>query len=663
MSNQEMAAKIKELTDLIRYHSDLYYNHDQPEISDYDYDMLLRRLRTLEAQYPELADENSPTKRVGGQADSAFRPVTHEVPLQSLLDAFSYQELVDFDERVRKEVSDPQYAVELKIDGLSVALTYQNGVFVQGATRGNGTVGEDVTQNLMVIRDIPKILTEPVDIIIRGEVYMPHKSFEALNRQQTEAGHAPFANPRNAAAGSLRQLDSTVTASRNLSIFVFNVQKGGKEVQGHAQSLDYLKSLGFKVSPYYTMFDDITKAFAEVERFAQIRDSLDFDIDGAVIKVNDFAQRQRLGATSKFPKWAIAYKYPPEQKETKLLDIIIQVGRTGVLTPNAVMEPVRLAGTSVSRATLNNKEFIQDLDIRIGDTVVVQKAGDIIPEIVRVNKKQRTGKEKPFLMPTVCPVCGTRVITDESGITVRCENASCPAQVFKRIVHFASKDAMDITGLGPAVVQQLLDEKLIYDVGDLYTLTFEKLSALERFGEKSAENLLAALEQSKSQPLSRVIMALGIRNVGKVAAQTLADGFESMEAVMSATPEELCALEDFGMIMAESITDFFAAPANRALVEKLQALGLTMENQHAVVAGTLEGKIFVLTGKLETMTRDEAAEKIRLAGGKTSSSVSKKTDFVVAGEKSGSKEQKARQLGITVIDEKTLTEMIKQEEK
>lgn len=663
MSNQEMAAKIKELTDLIRYHSDLYYNHDQPEISDYDYDMLLRRLRTLEAQYPELADENSPTKRVGGQADSAFRPVTHEVPLQSLLDAFSYQELVDFDERVRKEVSDPQYAVELKIDGLSVALTYQNGVFVQGATRGNGTVGEDVTQNLMVIRDIPKILTEPVDIIVRGEVYMPHKSFEALNRQQTEAGHAPFANPRNAAAGSLRQLDSAVTASRNLSIFVFNVQKGGKEVQGHAQSLDYLKSLGFKVSPYYTMFDDITKAFAEVERFAQIRDSLDFDIDGAVIKVNDFAQRQRLGATSKFPKWAIAYKYPPEQKETKLLDIIIQVGRTGVLTPNAVMEPVRLAGTSVSRATLNNKEFIQDLDIRIGDTVVVQKAGDIIPEIVRVNKKQRTGKEKPFLMPTVCPVCGTRVITDESGITVRCENASCPAQVFKRIVHFASKDAMDITGLGPAVVQQLLDEKLIYDVGDLYTLTFEKLSTLERFGEKSAENLLAALEQSKSQPLSRVIMALGIRNVGKVAAQTLADGFESMEAVMSATPEELCALEDFGMIMAESITDFFAAPANRALVEKLQALGLTMENQHAVVAGTLEGKIFVLTGKLETMTRDEAAEKIRLAGGKTSSSVSKKTDFVVAGEKSGSKEQKARQLGITVIDEKTLTEMIKQEEK
>lgn len=663
MNNQEMAAKIKELTDLIRYHSDLYYNHDQPEISDYDYDMLLRRLRTLEAQYPELADENSPTKRVGGQADSAFRPVTHEVPLQSLLDAFSYQELVDFDERVRKEVSDPQYAVELKIDGLSVALTYQNGVFVQGATRGNGTVGEDVTQNLMVIRDIPKILTEPVDIIVRGEVYMPHKSFEALNRQQAEAGQVPFANPRNAAAGSLRQLDSAVTASRNLSIFVFNVQKGGKEVQGHAQSLDYLKSLGFKVSPYYTMFDDITKAFAEVERFAQIRDSLDFDIDGAVIKVNDFAQRQRLGATSKFPKWAIAYKYPPEQKETKLLDIIIQVGRTGVLTPNAVMEPVRLAGTSVSRATLNNKEFIQDLDIRIGDTVVVQKAGDIIPEIVRVNKKQRTGKEKPFLMPTVCPVCGTRVITDESGITVRCENASCPAQVFKRIVHFASKDAMDITGLGPAVVQQLLDEKLIYDVGDLYTLTFEKLSTLERFGEKSAENLLAALEQSKSQPLSRVIMALGIRNVGKVAAQTLADGFESMEAVMSATPEELCALEDFGMIMAESITDFFAAPANRALVEKLQALGLTMENQHAVVAGTLEGKIFVLTGKLETMTRDEAAEKIRLAGGKTSSSVSKKTDFVVAGEKSGSKEQKARQLSITVIDEKTLTEMIKQEEK
>ncbi len=653
---------IEELTAVLLYHSNKYYNEDKPEISDYEYDMLMRKLRSLEQQYPQFAQDDSPTKRVGGKAVGGFPEVRHEVPLMSLLDAFSFAELEEFEERIFKEISNVEYAVELKIDGLSVALEYQQGVFVRGATRGDGEVGEDVSENLRTIKDIPKVLKDPVDITVRGEVYMPRSSFKQLNEQRALHEQPLFANPRNAAAGSLRQLDSSVTASRNLSIFVFNVQSGGPTLTSHAQSLDYLKELGFPVSPYYSLFPSITKAFAEVERFATIRDSLEFDIDGAVIKVNDFEQRAMLGQTSKFPKWAIAYKYPPEQKETILKDIVIQVGRTGVLTPNAVLEPVQLAGTTVSRATLNNQNFIRDLDIRIGDRVVVQKAGDIIPEIVRVNHKARTGSEREYFMPQTCPACGQAVYPDENGISVRCENLDCPAQKFRSILHFVSKDAMDIEGLGPAVIQQLLDQGLISDAVDLYSLKFEDLKDLERFGEKSAENLIAAIEKSKSAGLGRVIHALGIRNIGKVAAKTLADALPSIDLLLGAEREQLLALEDFGEIMVNSVMGYLESESNLDKIERLRAFGVKL-TQDIVASGTkFAGKSFVLTGTLESMSRSEAGAEIQKLGGKVASSVSKKTDYVIVGENAGSKERKARELGLNILDEQTFLEMIAKEE-
>ena len=648
---------MEDLTSSLRYHSDLYYNQDAPVISDYEYDMMQRRLRTLEAEYPQFAAPDSPTRNVGGKPSGDFAEVRHEIPLMSLLDAFSFNELQDFENRCRKETPHCEYAVELKIDGLSVALEYRGGVFVRGATRGDGVVGEDVTENLLTIRDIPKVLTKPIDITVRGEVYMPKRSFETLNKARAEAGQPLFANPRNAAAGSLRQLDSKVTAERELSIFVFNVQKGEIPCKTHTESLDYLSSLGFKVSPFYKVFSSITEAFAEVERFAQIRETLDFDIDGAVLKINDFAAREALGATSKFPKWAIAYKYPPEQRSTKLLDIVIQVGRTGILTPNAVLEPVRLSGTTVSRATLNNKNFIRDLDIRIGDTVVVQKAGDIIPEIVRVCKEKRIGKEIPFEMPKVCPVCHEPVTSDEGDVAVRCDNINCPAQIFRRIVHFASKDAMDIDGLGPAIVQQLLDKRLIRDPSDLYRLKEEDLHDLERFAERSAANLIRSIDASRQRPLARVLMALGIRNIGKVAAAQLADAFENMDRIIGADIAEISALEDFGETTAKCVRDYFDDPDNLAMIERLRSFGLTMEH-HSVRAGdALVGKTFVLTGTLETMTRNEAASLIVSLGGKTSSSVSKKTDYVIVGSDPGSKATKAETLGVPVINEATFLDM------
>ncbi len=652
---------IKELTEALLYHSNKYYNDDQPEISDYEYDMLLRKLRSLEDEYPQFALADSPTKRVGGKAVGGFKEIRHEVPLMSLLDAFSFAELEEFEQRISKEISNVQYAVELKIDGLSVALEYQQGVFVRGATRGDGEVGEDVTDNLRTIKDIPKILKEPIDIVVRGEVYMPRKSFDLLNQQCEREGKALFANPRNAAAGSLRQLNSSVTASRNLSIFVFNVQKGAKTFSTHSESLDYLKYLGFPVSPFYSVFSSMTKAFAEVERFSDMRDSLAFDIDGAVIKVNDFEQRDILGQTSKFPKWAIAYKYPPEQKETTLKDIIIQVGRTGVLTPNAVLEPVQIAGTTVSRATLNNQNFIRDLDIRIGDRVIVQKAGDIIPEIVRVNFSSRNGNEQQFEMPDICPVCKQPVSHDENGITVRCENLDCPAQRFRSILHFASKDAMDIEGLGPAVIQQLMDEGLIEDVADLYELKFDDLLGLDRFGEKSAINLLESISKSKSAGLARVIYALGIRNIGKVAAKTLADAFGSIDKVMSADAETLRALDDFGEIMVGSIIDYFKLTKNVDKIKRLQNKEVKLTQDIQLVGTKFAGKSFVLTGTLQSMSRSKAGEMIQKLGGKVASSVSKKTDFVVVGENAGSKERKARELNLNVLDEQTFLEMIGEE--
>lgn len=652
---------IEQLTETLLYHSDKYYNNDEPEISDYEYDMLMRKLRSLEQQYPQFARDDSPTKRVGGKASGGFKEIRHEVPLMSLLDAFSFAELEDFEKRISKEISDIEYAVELKIDGLSVALEYQQGVFVRGATRGDGVIGEDVTENLRTINDIPKILKEPIDITVRGEVYMPRKSFHQLNEIREREGQPLFANPRNAAAGSLRQLDSSVTASRNLSIFVFNVQKGGKKLSGHAESLDYLKYLGFPVSPYYTIFPSITKAFAEVERFLTIRDSLAFDIDGAVIKVNNFEQRNVLGQTSKFPKWAIAYKYPPEQKETRLLDIVIQVGRTGVLTPNAVLEPVLLSGSTVSRATLNNQNFIRDLDIRIGDKVVVQKAGDIIPEIVRVNFGARTGEEQQFYMPSTCPACNQPVYQDENGITVRCENLDCPAQRFRSILHFASKDAMDIEGLGPAVIQQLIDEDLVNDVSDLYELKFEDLATLERFGEKSALNLLDAIERSKSVGLGRVIHALGIRNIGKVAAKTLADAFPTIDLIINADASSLIELEDFGEIMVASVRHYFESQKNIDKIERLRQNGVKLTQDVLQAGEKFSGKTFVLTGTLESMSRSKAGEIIQSLGGKIASSVSKNTDFVVVGENAGSKERKAIELQLNIIDEQTFLEMIGEE--
>ncbi len=653
--------EIESLTRQLNEHIHRYYVEDAPTISDYDYDMLMRKLAALEDEFPELRSTISPTQRVGGAVAESFEPFRHEVPLLSLQDAFSYEELVAFDERVKKTCPDAQYAVELKIDGLSVALTYEKGVFVRGATRGDGQVGEDVTTNLKTVGSIPMVLTEPVDIVVRGEVYMPRKSFERLNEQCVRDGKKTFANPRNAAAGSLRQLDSKVTAERRLDIFVFNIQSGGEMPQGHAESLDYLKKLGFKVSPYYKSFSDITEAFAEVERFNAIRDELGFDIDGAVLKVDRFADRALLGETVKAPRWAIAYKYPPEQKTTLLKGITIQVGRTGVLTPNAELEPVRLAGTTVSRATLHNQNYIRDLDIRVGDTVVVQKAGDIIPEVVRVVPDKRPAESVPYVMPDACPVCGGELAADESGIALRCVNGECPAKIQRRFEHFASKAAMDIDGLGPAIIEQLLENGLIGQLDDLYRLEKEQLSLLEGFGEKSAENLLAALENSKQIPLDRVLYALGIRNIGSKAAKLLAEHFGSIDEIMNADIAEIAGIYDFGDIMAENVAEFFAKEENRELVDRLRSLGLQMNYKKAEVSDRLAGMTFVLSGGLDSMSRDEAGAAIERLGGKVSGSVSKKTSYLILGDKPGSKLTKAQSLGVPVIEEDAFLRMINTE--
>jgi len=653
--------EIETLTRQLNEHIHRYYVEDAPTISDYEYDMLMRKLAALEEAFPQFRTPISPTQRVGGSVAESFVPFRHTVPLLSLQDAFSYDELIAFDERVKKTCSDAQYAVELKIDGLSVALTYEKGVFVRGATRGDGQVGEDVTANLKTVGSIPMVLNEPIDIVVRGEVYMPRKSFEMLNEQCKREGKKTFANPRNAAAGSLRQLDSKVAASRRLDIFVFNIQSGAEHLHGHAESLDYLKKLGFKVSPYYNLYDDITEAFAEVERFNEIRDELGFDIDGAVLKVDRFADRTLLGETVKVPRWAIAYKYPPEQKPTLLKEITIQVGRTGVLTPNAELDPVQLAGTTVSRATLHNQNFIRDLDIRVGDTVIVQKAGDIIPEVVRVVREKRTEDSVPYVMPATCPVCGGALAADESGIALRCISEECPAKIQRRFEHFASKAAMDIDGLGPAVIEQLLENGLIEQPDDLYRLKKEQLSTLEGFGEKSADNLLAALENSKSVSLDRVIYALGIRNIGSKAAKLLADHFGSMDALMEAQVEEIAALYDFGETMAENVVSYFTKEENRALIDRLKQVGLHMDYEKEKISDRLAGLVFVLSGGLDSMSRDEAGAAIEKLGGKVSGSVSKKTSYLILGDKPGSKLTKAQALGIPVIEEDEFLRMINTE--
>ncbi len=659
MTAEQAKIEIEQLTAQLNEHIHHYYVEDAPTISDYEYDMLMRRLAELEQQFPMWISQLSPTQRVGGVAADGFETFRHEVPLLSLQDAFSYEELAAFDERVKKHCPNASYAVELKIDGLSVALTYENGLFVRGATRGDGVIGEDVTSNLKTIGSIPMQLKEPVNIVVRGEVFMPRKSFERLNRECERQGKKTFANPRNAAAGSLRQLDGRITADRRLDIFVFNIQQSDNlELQSHAESLDYLKYLGFKVSPYYRIYTDITEAFEEVERFNTVRDTLGFDIDGAVIKVDRFEHRALLGETIKVPKWAIAYKYPPEQKETLLNGITIQVGRTGVLTPNAELQPVQLAGTTVSRATLHNQNFIRELDVRIGDTVVVQKAGDIIPEVVRVVKEKRPKGALAFAMPNRCPVCGGELAEDESGIALRCRNGECPAKIQRYLEHFASKAAMDIDGLGPAIIEQLLDEELIHAPDDLYRLTQEQLAMLDGFAEKSAENLLQALEASKAASLDRVLFAIGIRNIGSKAAKTLAETFGSMEAVMDATEEELSAIYDFGDIMAKNVYDFFRREENRDLVERLRAVGLQMHYERQEKSDRLNGKTFVLSGGLASMSRDEAGAAIERLGGKVSGSVSKKTSYLILGDKPGSKLAKAQALGVPVIEEEEFLKMI-----
>ena len=648
-----MEKRIKELVSILNEYNRQYYVFDNPTVSDYEYDMLLRELEELEAKYPQFRDPASPTQRVGGEALKQFESYTHPVPLDSLQDVFSEEELYAFDGRVREVLDTPEYVVELKIDGLSVALEYENGIFVRGATRGDGAVGEDVTANLKTIKTIPlSIENAPERLIVRGEVYMPYEVFLRLNEEREEREETPFKNPRNAAAGALRQLDSKIAAERGLDIIVFNLQLAGESAPDtHSETLKWLSSFGFKVSPHRKTFTDIKDAYKEILNLGELRGTLPFQIDGAVVKVNNIKDRERLGRTAKFPKWAAAYKYPPEQKETVLEDIVIQVGRTGVLTPNAVLTPVYVAGVTVSRATLHNEDFIRDRDLMIGDTVVIQKAGDIIPEVVRVVKEKRPEGAIPYKMPEVCPVCGSPVFRIPDEAAIRCQNPDCPAQRSRNIIHFASRDAMDIEGLGPAVVEALIGEGLISDSADLYTLKKESIANIDRMGEKSAENLLSAIDASRERDLARVIFALGIRHVGQKTGKVLAKRFKTMDALMNATVDELKTVDDIGLTTAESIVNWFSLDHSQALIARLKENGVNMESLEAVTDTRFEGMTFVLTGALSRFTRDKASELIESLGGKVSSSVSKKTTYVVVGEDAGSKLRKAQELGIAILNE------------
>ncbi len=639
-----------------------YYVLDAPTMSDYDFDYKLRRLEELEGVHPELITPDSPTQRVGGKAAEGFAEVVHQVPLESLQDVFSLEELSEFGQRVEEVVEGVSYDVEPKVDGLSVALEYENGLFVRGATRGDGRVGEDVTQNLKTVRSIPLRLPESLPrLIVRGEVFMPKSVFHKLNEERELAGQPLFANPRNAAAGSLRQLDPKIAASRQLDILVFNIQFAeGKEFQTHTETLDYLESQHFRVIPR-TCCDSMDSCARQIERIGDSREAFDFDIDGAVIKVNSLSERELLGSTAKFPRWAAAYKYPPEQKPSKVVDIVVQVGRTGVLTPKAVVEPVRLAGTTVTNATLHNQDFITEKDVRIGDTVLVQKAGEIIPEIVSVLKEKRPEGTEPYQLPAQCPVCGAAVVRDEDGAAIRCTGAECPAQLMRNLVHFASRDAMDIEGLGPANVENLVNAGLLKTPGDLYSLQAEDVAKLERMGKKSAQNLIEAIEKSKNNDLSKLLNAFGIRQVGQKAAQVLARQFGSMEAIAAAGEEELTAVPDIGAITAQSLTAWFSAPQSRHLLETLRAAGVNMESRAEPVGDKLAGLTFVLTGELTGFTRKEAGERIQALGGKVSGSVSKKTSFVVAGEAAGSKLRKAQELDIPILDESGFLAMLENE--
>ena len=637
-----------------------YYVLDDPQMLDFEYDHMLRELEDLEKAYPQFACADSPTKRVGGQALSKFEKVTHPVPLMSLQDVFSKEELDDFLRKIIDAYPDASFTVEPKVDGLSVALEYENGVFVRGATRGDGTVGEDVTENLKTIRSIPmKLENAPTRLIVRGEVFMPKKQFELLNQRQEEDGKPLFANPRNAAAGSLRQLDPKIAAQRGLDILLFNVQLAeGVDFTDHAASLQYLKSLKFKVIPY-SLLSDINEINAQVDSINENREMLSCDIDGAVIKVNSLELREQLGVTAKFPRWAAAYKYPPEIKPTVVEDIVGQVGRTGVLTPKAVVKPVRLAGTTVTNATLHNQDFITQRDIRIGDTVMIRKAGEIIPEILEVDFSKRPEGTQAYNLPSCCPVCGAPTRRDDEGAFLRCTGVECPAQLTRNLAHFVSRDAMDIEGLGSAIVEALIERGLLRSPADIYYLTLDQVKSLWQKGDTAAKKLLSAIEASKQQDLSRLIFALGIRQVGSKTGKVLASTFGSMDSLMAASLDELTEVPDVGAVTAQSICDWFSMPQSRNMIEKLRIAGVNFDSRRIVSDTRFAGKIFVLTGALSKFTREEATEKIELLGGKVSGSVSKKTSFVVVGENAGSKERKARELGIPILSEDAFLEMIK----
>ena len=651
--------EILRLTNILNEANYRYYVLDDPDMPDFEYDRLLRELEDLEMAHPELAAPDSPTQRVGGQALSQFEKVEHPVPLESLQDVFSLEELAEFTERVRQTIPAPAYTVEPKVDGLSVALEYVDGVFVRGATRGDGRVGEDVTENLRTVRSIPmKLENAPRRLIVRGEVFMPKAVFEQLNEAREAAGEALFANPRNAAAGSLRQLDPKIAAARRLDILVFNLQLcEGREFKTHSETLDYLRSLKFKVIPY-VLCTEQSQIDARIAAINEERGALSYDIDGAVVKLNELAGRSLLGSTAKFPRWAAAYKYPPEIKETVLREIVVQVGRTGVLTPKAVVDPVRLAGTTVTNATLHNQDFITEKDIRVGDTVRIRKAGEIIPEILGVVPEKRPADAQPYRLPTVCPVCGAPVERDEDGAALRCTGAECPAQLSRNIAHFVSRDAMDIDGLGSAIVDQLIAGGHIQSPADLYYLTLDQVASLWKKGDKAPKKLLASIEASKANDLSKLIYALGIRQVGAKAGKVLAQAFGSLDALMEADEERLTQVPDVGEITAKSIAAWFRSPQSRHLIERLRAAGVNFESKVEITDRRFEGKTFVLTGALTRFTREEAEEKIELLGGKASGSVSKKTSFVVAGENAGSKLRKANELGIPVLTEEEFLEML-----
>ncbi len=655
----EAQKRMEELASILTEANYRYYVLDDPRMPDFEYDRLLRELEDLEKEHPEFAQPDSPTQRVGGEAVSKFEKYTHPVPLMSLQDVFSKEELNDFLEKIIASYPGTEFSVEPKIDGLSVALEYVDGKFVRGATRGDGAVGEDVTENLKTVRSVPMTIENaPPRLIVRGEVFMPKKSFERLNQEQEKQGKPLFANPRNAAAGSLRQLDPKIAAKRGLDIYIFNVQLAeGIVFKTHAESLEFLKTLKFKVLPYW-IYDSAAAIDSRIDAINDSREDLICDIDGAVVKVNDLSRRDRLGATAKFPRWAAAYKYPPEIKPTVVEDIVVQVGRTGVLTPKAVVRPVRLAGTTVTNATLHNQDFITERDIRIGDTVRIRKAGEIIPEILDVEFSQRPEGTVPYTLPAHCPVCGAATAKDEDGAFLRCTGAECPAQLSRNIAHFVSRDAMDIEGLGSAIVEALIEKGYLKSPADIYYLTLEELKSLWQKGGKAAEKLLAAINASKDQDVSRLIYALGIRQVGAKTGKVLASSFGSLDGLMQASVEELTAINDVGAVTAQSIADWFAQPQSRHMVERLRGAGVNFESKRVISDTRFAGKVFVLTGALSKFTREEASEKIELLGGKTAGSVSKKTSFVVVGENAGSKERKARELGITILSEDEFLEMI-----